>query len=230
MKNSKDIKKIKGINTQITELSKLGEQMNIVPEYIRTMIENQNRLLSSLSKIEIPKYNFPKFEIPEHLNLKSNVPDFNIPKFEFFNSKLLESFRQFSKIGEKIRSNPEIQFAEITDLEILNLKSAEEFKESLVNDLTDEDIKEKEELLNDHLIPYLEELGIESLWIGANDVLESKSNPDKLRHCLISLRTILEHLIEDKLAPTKKLKNDPKFEKNFKQYHLGKQKIEFVKN
>jgi hypothetical protein len=67
------------------------------------------------------------------------------------------------------------------------------------------------------------------LWIGASKVLESASNPDRLRHCLISLRTILEHLIEDKLAPTSELKDNPKFRKQFKQYHLGNQKIEFVK-
>ncbi|MBF04961.1 MAG: hypothetical protein CMP76_16905 [Flavobacterium sp.] len=193
--------------------------MNIIPESIRLMIENQNRILSSIPKIEIPQYNFPKIDIP----------DFKIPKFDFINSELLESLKKLSEIGDRIRNNPEIQFADITDLEILNLKSAEEFKASLVNNLTDEDINTKEELLNKNLLPYLEELGIESLWIGACTVLESKSNPDKLRHCLISLRTILEHLIEDELAPTIELKDNPEFSKQFKQYHLGKQKIEFVK-
>ena len=212
------------MNSKLADISKLAERMSFVPESIRVIIENQNRLLAKIPKIETPNYSFPKLSIPnlDHLRL-------NIPKFHFINLEFLETLKKLSKIGERIKNNPELQFAFISDLEILNLKSAEEFKESLTIDLTDEDIQQKEEILNENLIPYLEELDIHNLWFGANQVLESKSNPDRLRHSLISLRTILEYLIDEKLAPMDLLKDSPMFEKEFKKYHLGKQKIEFVK-
>jgi hypothetical protein len=229
MKNLENINKIAGINSKASELSKLAERMNLVPESIRIMIERQNRIKANIPKIEIPNYNFPKLDIPNFDHLKLKIPEFNIPKFDFVNSELLETLKKFSKIGERIKNNPELQFAFISDLEILNLKSAEEFKESLTSDLTDEDIQQKEELLNKNLIPYLVELGLENLWLGANQVLESKSNPDKLRHCLISLRTILEYLIDEELAPMDMLKNSPMFEKEFRKFHLGKKRIELIK-
>ncbi|WP_454059260.1 pPIWI-associating nuclease domain-containing protein [Elizabethkingia ursingii] len=69
---------------------------------------------------------------------------------------------------------------------------------------------------------------LDNLWIGANLALES-DNPDKLRHCLISLRTILEYIIDYKLAPIEKIKDEKMFEVNFKKYHQNKQKIEYVK-
>lgn len=229
MKNFENINKIAGINSKASELSKFAERMNFVPESIRVMIERQNRIMANIPKIEIPIYNFPKLDIPNFDHLKLNIPEFNIPKFDFINSELLEILKKFSKIEERIKNNPELQFAFISDLEILNLKSAEEFKESLTSDLTDDDIQQKEELLNENLIPYLVELGVENLWFGANQVLESKSNPDRLRHCLISLRTILEYLIDEKLAPLDMLKISPMFEKEFRKYHLGKKRIEFIK-
>lgn len=223
------IKKITEINLKTSELSKMAKQMSFVPESIQKMIERQNKYMSNIPEIEIPKYNFSKLDIPNFEYLNLNIPKLNIPKFDFANSELLETLKKFSKIGERIKNNPELQFVFISDLEVLNLKSAEEFKASLISDLTDEDIKQKDELLNDNLIPYLEELGIDTLWIGANNVLESQNNPDKLRHCLISLRTILEYLIDEKLAPIEELKNNERFKKEFKRYHLGKQKLEYVK-
>ena len=213
-----------GFNSNLTDLSKLAERMSFVPESIRIMIESQNRMLAKIPKMDTSKYNFPKLNIPnlDHLKL-------NIPKFDFINLDFLEKLKRLSNIEERIKNNPEFQFAIISDLQILNLKSAEEFKESLTNDLTDEDIQQKEELLNENLIPYLKELELDNLWIGANQVLESKSNPDRLRHSLISLRTILEYLIDEKLAPLDLLKDSPMFQKEFKMHCLGKQKIEFVK-
>lgn len=144
-------------------------------------------------------------------------------------SKLLKTLEQFSKIAEQANNNPELQFALISNLEALNLKSTEDLKESLIYDLTDQDLQRKEELLNKNLLPLLEEIELESLWLGANEVLKSKTNPDKLRHCLISLRTILEFLIDEKLAPMKELKNSEMFALKFRKYHLGKQKLEFIK-
>jgi hypothetical protein len=218
------INTIPEFNSKLADLSKLAERMSFIPENIRVRIESQNRLLAKIPKIVTPNFNFPKLNIPnlDHLKL-------NIPKFDFVNLEFLEILEKLSKIGERIKNNPEFQFAILSNLEILNLKSAEEFKESLTSDLTDEDIQQKEELLNENLIPYLEELELDNLWFGANQVLESKSNPDRLRHSLISLRTILEYLIDEKLSPMDLMKDSPMFEKEFKKYHLGKQKIEFVK-
>lgn len=209
----------------MNHFSKLSNSMNPIPENIRKMIEMQEKI-----KLAIPTFDFPFKELQ---NIK--IPSFVFPKIEIpnydklFNPKLLEILNEFSNIGEKLKDNPKLQFRFISDLQILNLKSAEELKESLISNLTDEDITEKERILNKNLLPYLEEHELDNLWIGANQVLESKKNPDKLRQCLISLRTILEYLIDEKLAPIEKIKNEKMFESNFRKYHSGKQKIEFVK-
>lgn len=226
MENNFDkLQKIAGINTKMNQFSKLANSMNPIPENIRKMIEMQEKI-----KLAIPTFDFPFKELQ---NIK--IPSFVFPKIEIpnydklFNPKLLETLKEFSNIGEKLKDNPELQFGFISDLQILNLKSAEELKESLISNLTDEDITEKERILNKNLLPYLEKHELDNLWIGANQVLESKENPDKLRQCLISLRTILEYLIDEKLAPIEKIKNEKMFESNFRKYHSGKQKIEFVK-
>ena len=99
----------------------------------------------------------------------------------------------------------------------------------MVSDLTDDDINKKEELLSENLILYLKKLGLENLWYGANYALENKNNPDRLRHCLISLRTILEYLIDDVLAPTEKLKDVEMFEKKFRKHKIGKQDLIHVR-
>lgn len=208
------ISKLTGMNSKLLEIAKIADKFTI-PESVQQIIDSQDKIKSLLPKIEIPTYNFPKFSVPE---IKP-----------FFNSKLLESLRELGKIGKRLRNNPELQFSFITDLEILNLKPAAEFKESLVRDLADEDINDKEEILNENLIPYLEEFGLENLWFGANFALENNLNPDRLRHCLISLRTILEYLIDDILAPISKLKDAVMFEKEFRRYKNGKQKLIHVR-
>ncbi len=229
MKSFNKINQISRINSKASELSKLAERMNFIPKNIRNTMKSHNRIMANFPKIEVPKYNFPQLDLPNFASYKFSLPEFNIPKFDFIDSELLETLKKLSKIGERIKNNPELQFVYISDLEILNLKSAEEFKLSLTTNLTDEDIQEKEELLNQNLLPYLKELAIENLWIGSTQVLESKSNPDRLRQCLISLRTILEYLIDEKLAPIEELKNSPMFEKDFRKYHLGRKNIEFIK-
>lgn len=203
------------MNSKFNEMTKIANRFNAVPESLLQMIEKQNRFIPLLPRIEIPTYNFPKFDLPEFK--------------PFLNSQLLDSFKKISNIAEQLKNNPELQFCFITDLEILNLKSAEEFKESLITDLTDDDILAKEETLNENLIPYLEDLGLEKLWYGANYALENDSNPDRLRHCLISLRTILEYLIDEKLAPIEKLKDAEMFEKEFRKHKNGHQKLIYIK-
>lgn len=207
------------VNNKLEEISRITNRLNIVPEKLQTIISKYEKI-----RTKLPQLFSQKFEIPNIDYTKVNI---SIPNFA--NSKLLENLKSISEIGERIKNNPELQFAFITDLEILNLKSSEEFKQSLITDLTDEDILEKEELLNTNLLPYLENLNIHTLWLGANEVLKSNKNPDKLRHCLISIRTILEYLIDEQLAPLEKLKDDEKFKDKFKKYHEGKQELKYIK-
>lgn len=223
MENNFDkLKEIAGINTKLNQFAKLA---NPIPENIRQIIEMQDKL-----KLAIPTFDFPKVDFPKVDFSNFTIPKIEIPKLgNLFNDKFLETLKQISTIPERIKNNPELQFGFISDLEILNLRSAAELKESLTFDLTDTDIKEKEKILNDNLMPYLKNHNLENLWIGAGQVLESENNPDRLRQCLISLRTILEYLIDEKLAPLEKLKGAEMFESNFRKYHLGKQRIELVK-
>jgi len=210
MSNSLD--KLIESHSKLMKLAETANRLNNVPEGVRQIIEIQNKFKT---QINIPNYIFPKY---------------NIPKFQLFeNMELLETFRKFSEVGQRIRNNPELQFSFITDIEILNLKSSEELKASLTFNLTDEEIEEKEALLDENLLPYLEELELETLWLGASQVLESKDNIDKLRHCLISLRTILEYLIKQELAPNDKIKDSDMFKKEFKNYHSGKTDIDKIK-
>ena len=208
------ISKLTEMNLKFMEMDKIVNRFAL-SESVQRMIETKNAYNAFLPKIEIPTYTFPKFDFPEFKSL--------------LNSELLENLRKIGDTGKRLKNNPELQFSFITDLEILNLKSTEELKESLISDLTDEDINAKEDILSENLIPYLEDLGLENLWYGANYVLNQSSNPDRLRHCLISLRTILEYLIDDILAPIEKLKDAKMFEKEFTKYKNGKKKLVHVK-
>lgn len=221
--NFDQIKEVTGMNS---ELWKLNQKLNLFPisKEFQGIIDTQNRINSMLPRIDFPKYLLPNFDFPKYENLIPNFSSFEI----LCNTKLFDSLKEVSNFGEKFSNNPELQFAFITDLEVLNLKSTEELKSSLVENLTDAQISEKDNILDKNLIPLLSELGLEKLWEGANKSLES-ANPDKLRHCLISLRTILEFLIDYKLAPIDDIKNDKMFEKEFKNYHKGKQDLLFVK-
>lgn len=223
--NFEKIQRIAGVSAKLNQFSRLANSMNPIPESIKNIIEMQDKLNLAIPTFDIPKIAFDIPKIRSYILPKIDIPNFD----NLFNYELLEKLKQIGNIGEKLKNNPELQFAFISDLETLNLKSAEELKESLISDLADTDIEEKERILNDNLIPYLENHNLESLWIGATQVLESENNPDKLRQCLISLRTILEYLIDEKLAPIEQIKNAKMFESNFKNYHLGKKKIEFIK-
>jgi hypothetical protein len=219
MNEPKNYKLSPEISEQISKLSKISFDVSPLSENIRIMAE----------KIKQVSANIPKFEIPNFDHFKLEFPKIDFPNINILNSELLLRVQKLSKLIQKSNENPELHFVFISNLEFLNLNSSKELKSSLITGLNEERINEKEELLNKNLTPYLEELGIENLWFGANYALDSKSNPDKLRHCLISLRTILEYLIDKKLAPIEKLKNSSMFKNEFRKYHLGKQKLEFVK-
>lgn len=141
-------------------------------------------------------------------------------------------FETLKKVGETLRNlenNPELQFGFISDLEVLNLKSTEQLNASFSEDIIDDNISKTEIIIDRNLLPYLEKLKLDSLWLGANYALSSSKNPDKLRHCLISLRTLLENIIDEKLAPKLELANLEMFKKEFKDYNAGNESIEFVR-
>lgn len=180
-----------------------------IPESLKRMIEFQEKISKNLPK------NLPNFD---HLKLNP-----------FLNSDFSKSIQRISKSFENLENDPELQFYTISELEILSLNSSENLSKSLRNDIIENDIAKKEELLNKNLLPYLKKMNLDSLWIGANQVLNSNDNPDKLRQSLISIRTLLEYLIDEKLAPKTELINDERFKKEFKDYKSGKEKIEYVK-
>ena len=219
MNEPKNYKLNPEISEQISKLSKVSFDVSPLSEKIRLMAEKIKQVSGNTTKFKIPNFEHFKLEFP-----KIDFPNINIQ-----NSELLQRVQELSKLVQKSNQNPELQFVFISNLEFLNLNSSKELKSSLITGLSEERINEKEELLNKNLTPYLEKLGIQDLWLGANYALESKSNPDKIRHCLISLRTILEYLIDEKLAPIEKLKNSSMFKNEFRKYHLGKQKLEHIK-
>lgn len=181
------------------------EKYNSLHEVIQRIVDVQNQFKKNILLIE------------------------NTVRKTFVDSGLYDSIREIANLRDRLINHPEYQFGFISDLEVLNLNSTEELKESLTTDLPDQYIIEKEEIINQNLLPYLERLELDALWLGANYALASKENPDKIRHCLVSLRTILEYLIEMKLAPKEELKNNEMFIKEFKDYNSGKEKIEYVR-
>ena len=113
--NFDKIKELSRINSAPWKLSK---QMSIfsLPKEFQNMIDTQKKS-SMFPKITLPEDVVPNFDFPDYKKL---IPHFsnNI----FYNSDVFESLKGISKIGEKISNNLEVQFAFITDLEILNLK------------------------------------------------------------------------------------------------------------
>lgn len=214
--NFEKMQRIMGDSTKWNQLSKLAYSLSPIQEKVNKIIEMQEKLTPSIPTFDFPKFAFDIPKVPSFILPKIDIPTFD----KLFNNEFLENLKQIGNIGEKLKNNPELQFAFISDLEILNLTSAEELKESLISDLTDKDIKGKEEILNNNLLPYLENHNLQNLWVGATQVLESENNPDKLRQCLISLRTILEYLIDEKLAPIEELKNSNMFEKEFESKYV----------
>lgn len=215
MKLPDHIEKLTKLTSKFSQIASITDKFGYVPPVVQQMNDFQRKFQGIIPTFEIPQINFPKFDLPEFKPI--------------INAGLLEAIANTSKIFEELKRNPEMHFAFITDLEILNLKSAEELKDTLINDLSVDDLNEKEEILNENLIPYLKRWNLDVIWLGANYALNSNDNPDKLRHCLTSLRTILEYLIDHKLAPRLELKDVDLFKKEFKNYHAGKEPLELVR-
>lgn len=123
-----------------------------------------------------------------------------------------------------INKNPVLQFALVSTAQYLVIT------DSNSNVPLDKvELDRIEEILDENLLPYLELCNLDKLWLGAIKVFNSKSNPDNLRHCLVSLRTLLEHTIEKILAPNEVLRDVEQFKNCFKNYYTGKIGIDEVK-
>jgi hypothetical protein len=109
------------------------------------------------------------------------------PFVEVINSWKL-SLPDFSWVN-KLQKNPEIHFISIQ----------EELNIAYNSDKTIVGINNRLQQIDENIVPLLEELNICEIWKGALQSMRSK-NPDKIRHTLISMRTLLEYIIE-KLAP-----------------------------
>jgi|688.fasta_scaffold514584_1 hypothetical protein len=134
-------------------------------------------------------------------------------------SSSLEILRKLS-VG--FSENPEVQYITISELELLSATASNELAETFERNSYDNFVSAKEEILEEYLLPYLERLGVDSLWLGANFALKSVDNPDRLRHTLVSLRTLLEYLIEVELAPHEELSQSNMFTKEFNKVVNGK--------
>jgi hypothetical protein len=197
------------VNEQILgdNLKKLAKQANTVNSLVRQInavnplskaIENLKPIFNTVESIK------KTFLVTEKLS--SQLTKINSPFFDFLNSykinipkiPIIPAVATFEKTFKKLKSNPEFNYLSIQN----------ELNNALKNDLKIARIKEEIRFIGEHIEPMLTELNIIDIWRGALISLESK-NPDKLRHCLISMRTILEYLIE-KLAPQNLFKEQGK--------------------
>jgi hypothetical protein len=152
-----------------------------------------------------------------------------VDRFSLGIAKSYSVFDRLKTLTDAFRSNPEIEFISVSDLEILSVTSTSELVDSLEEDHSDNFITLKEELLEEFLLPYLGRLELDYLWAGANHALDATENPDRFRQALVSLRTLLEALIERELACNLELSTSPLFTKEFKNFHLGKEELHRVR-
>lgn len=133
--------------------------------------------------------------------------------FDSIGMASVEINRKFTHLFEAIENNPEVQFASAAELEILAL-SQDELPKKKQYEL----LKYKEVIVEKNLSNLISEQNILDAWKGSGHALRSRKakNPDKARHMLVSLRAMLEHFIEDRLATDEELKKLPEFKKYFK--------------
>jgi len=64
--------KLTGMNSKLMKMAKIADRFAL-PESVRQMIETQNKFKALLPKIDIPTYNFPKFDMLRVCNLTPSV-------------------------------------------------------------------------------------------------------------------------------------------------------------
>ena len=203
------------------KMSKLMELTNSFSRFsdpLSKMIANENKLRNQFRSFEIP-------DIYKTVLERRNLID----RFSIGFEKHFSVFDRLKKLTDAFRSNPEIEFISVSELEILSATSTSELVNSMEEDQPDEFITNKEELLEEFLIPYLERLELDYLWTGASHALNAIENPDRFRHSLVSLRTLLEVLIEQELASNRELSNSPMFGKEFVNFHKGTEPLDRVR-
>jgi hypothetical protein len=171
---------------------------------------------------------FLGFEMPSAYKVVLEKQAF-LDRFSLGIAKSYSVFDRLKKLTDAFRSNPEIEFISVSDLEILSVTSTSEFVDSLEDNHSDDFITRKEELLEEFLLPYLKRIELDYLWTGANHALNATENPDRFRHALVSLRTLLEVLIERELASNLELSNSRMFTKEFVNFHKGTEQLARVR-
>lgn len=148
-------------------------------------------------------------------------------------NKVREFIKKQEEVIERIENSAEVQFAAIADLEIFSLSGTTQFISSLddENGILETELEKNENTVERNLVSYLKKLKVDSMWKGANFAMNcsASENPDKLRHCFVSLRTLLEYMIEVRLAPNEILCKEPTFKKQFKLYHSGGKTLGSIK-
>ncbi len=176
-------------------------------EYTQTLnaIRGNNHLLNQLNsqfdwirKISEPYAQITKLYNSSFLNQLNNSSFLNYYK----------KYWDFSDTLQKIRENPELQYSFIVDLEILSLDTSYDLLSDNNNNELAEIIQSKNELVNSKIEDRLKDLNLIGLWQGAEFAINTDiaQNPDKIRHCAISLRTIFEYIFEKLLAPNSEIK------------------------
>jgi len=183
----------------------------------------------------------PNNELFSKLNLLRNSADFGrsdlLDKFsvshlnQFKNPLSTELFsystdfkRKLQQIQEALKSaknDPEYLFDEVADLNLLSLELDEALCASLEEEIDPEEyIKDTEQIIRNNITELLDKFEMKRLWQGANYACEvsREDNPDKVRHCLISLRTMIEHILEKLLAPDEIVREWDEFEILFIEY------------
>ncbi len=214
---------------------------NIVPPiYNSSQSELINKLQNDSLKLTIPLKTQPQIssgiynalekntQYRKEINKKVSKPaklilkNINASLNVLHNSVFFRIFRICEESRTQFENNPEIQFISTSKLEEGISYTKEEFKLKLTNYLEDDEIYRKEQILNKNLKPLLIKFDLEKLWDGANHALKDINNPDRLRHCLVSLRTIYEYIIKEKIIP---LEEDLGSIEGFKRFKRGKKKL-----
>ncbi|KAB8153684.1 hypothetical protein EZY14_010690 [Kordia sp. TARA_039_SRF] len=119
-------------------------------------------------------------------------------------SSLIRIQKSFLNRYERLLEDPEFQFLIIVD--------------NHYEEIEKEKIFELEEIVERKLSAYLVDYEVENIWKGVNYALKSNfsENPDRVRHFLVSLRTILEYSLEHIIVPKEKIKGSGEFNEKLK--------------
>ena len=204
-----DFDKLRRLTEPFSKFAALAKALDPLPPHTRSLINAAQRQQDIFDRL-MPYRKSVFYDAQKKLDYLSKI------------GETLSVFDRLRRLHDGVNNNPEIQFISVSELELLSLTSTEELTDSIDNDEPDNLIDSKEEIVERNLLPYLEQLGLDYLWLGANHVLNDFNNPDRFRHTLISLRTLLEYLIDGILAPNELLEKDVRFKKEFKNFHANK--------